>query len=52
MSYDLRHPGLIQLFWQTYAFGAVCEIDNGGDVLIVEYVVDREVLEILPGNIA
>ena len=30
-------------------FGAVCEVDNGGDVLIVEYVIDREgiVLEVL-----
>ena len=37
------HPCLIQLFWHNKAFGAVCEIDNGGIVLVVVYVVDGEV---------
>ena len=28
-------------------FGAVCEVDNSGDVLIVEYVIDREGIVLL-----
>ena len=46
------HTGLVQLLWHNQAFGAVCEVDHGGAVLIVEYVIDGDqlviVLEILP----
>ena len=45
--------GLVQL-WHNKAFGAVCEIDNSGDVSVVKDVIDREVivLKILPSYLA
>ena len=48
MSHRSDPAPLAQL--SVWRFGAVCEVDNGGYVLIVEYVVDGEVivLKILP----